>query len=109
LKIKRTFESLTLEGDSEKQKDGTLNITGKITGEVEVECIKCLKKFKKKVDEDVKFKIVKPPFNGFDEEYDIIEQEKPNIEEILKGEIESQKSDYNVCDECKNEEFNKEF
>jgi uncharacterized metal-binding protein YceD (DUF177 family) len=109
LKINRKFEGLTLEGDSVKQKDGSIVITGKIKGEVEVECIKCLEKFKKNVDEDVKLKIVKPPFNGFDEEYDIIEQEKLDIEEILKGEIESQKNDYNVCKNCENEDFNKEF
>jgi uncharacterized metal-binding protein YceD (DUF177 family) len=109
LKVNKTFQNLTLEGESVKNKDGSITITGKISGEVEVECVKCLNKFKKEINEDVKFKVVKPPYSGFDEEYDIIEQEKFDLEEILKSEVESIKNDYNVCKSCENEDFNKEF
>ena len=109
MKIDKTFEGLNINADSKKLKDGSFIIEGKLQGNIEVECIKCLKKFKKNINEDVKFKIVTSPYKGFDEEYDIIEMEKFDIEEILKSEIESIKNDYNVCDECKKEEFNKEF
>lgn len=109
MKVKKTFENLTLEGESIKNKDGSIVITGKLTGSVKVECVKCLKEFDKKIDEDVKFKVVQPPYDGFDEEYDIIEQEKYDLEDILKSESESIKNDYNVCDSCKDEDFNKEF
>jgi len=108
LKIKKEVEGLTLEGESIKNKNETI-ITGKLKGKVQVECIKCLEPFLKEVDEEVKFKVVKPPYNGFDEEYDIIEQENFNLEEIIKSEIASIKSDYNVCPKCQNVEFNKEF
>ena len=110
MEINKTIKGLTLKGNSTKNKQGEYIITGKLTGDIEVECIKCLKPFIKHIDEDVKFKIVKPPFEGFDEEYDIIEQEKFDIEEIIKSEIESIKNDFsNICESCKNEEFNKEF
>jgi len=109
LLINKTISGLTLTGESEKRKDCYI-IIGKLEGDVEVECIKCLKPFKKHIKEDVKYKIVKPPFNGFDEKYDIIEQEKFDIDEILKSELELIKNEYsNICDECKNNEFNKEF
>jgi len=109
LKIDKTFQGLNLNAESKKLKDGSFIIEGRLQGSIEVECIKCLKTFEKDIDEDVKFKIVTPPYKGFDEEYDIIEMEKFDVEELLKSEIESVKNDYNVCNECKTEEFNKEF
>ncbi len=110
MEINKTKEGLTLKADSTKTKDGEYIITGKITGDIEVECVKCLKPFLKHIDEDIKFKVVKPPYNGFDEEYDIIEQEKLNVDEILESEIESIKNDFsNICESCIKEEFNEEF
>jgi len=110
LEINKTKEGLTLKAQSEKTKNGEYIITGKLSGDIEVECVKCLKPFIRHIDEDIKFKVVKPPYNGFDEEYDIIEQEKLDIDEIIKSEIESIKNDFsNVCESCEKEEFNKEF
>ena len=110
MEIKKEKEGLILKADSTKTKDGEYIITGKISGDIKVECVKCLKPFLKHIDEDIKFKVVKPPYNGFDEEYDIIEQEKLNIDEILESEIESIKNDFsNICKSCEKEEFNKEF
>jgi uncharacterized metal-binding protein YceD (DUF177 family) len=109
LKVEKRVDNLTLSGESIKNKDGSIIIEGKLKGEVEVECIKCLKNFTKKIDEEIKFKVVKPPFDGFDEEYDIIEQEKYDLEEIIKSEIESIKNDYNICENCEKEDFDKEF
>ena len=109
MKIEKSIDNLTLIANSEKLKDGSIIIKGKLSGKVNVECVKCLKNFEKEINEEINFKVVKPPYNGFDENYDIIEQEKFDIEEILKSEIESIKSDYNICNECQNEEFNKEF
>jgi uncharacterized metal-binding protein YceD (DUF177 family) len=109
LKVKKTFEGLTLEGEAVKNKDGDILIDATLSGDVEVECVKCLNKFTRHIDEEVKFKVVKPPYTGFDENYDIIEQEKYDLEEILKSEVESIKNDYNICKNCENEEFNKEY
>ena len=109
MNIHKTLDNLTLKGVSEKKADEYF-INGTLEGDVEVECVKCLTPFKKKIKEDVKFRVVKPPFSGFDENYDIIEQEKLNIEEILQSEIESIKNSFdNICPKCENEEFNKEF
>jgi uncharacterized metal-binding protein YceD (DUF177 family) len=108
LKIDKTYQGLTLTGESEKQRDLFL-IEGKLKGKVKVECIKCLEEFEKEIDEDIKLKIVKPPYDGFDEEYDIVEMEKFDIEEFLKSEVESIKNDYNICPKCEEDEFNKEF
>jgi len=109
LEINKSFQGLSLIGESQKLKDGTFIIKGKLQGNVEVECVKCLKVFEKNIEEEIKFKIVKPPYKGFDEEYDIIEMEKFEPLEILKSEVELIKSDYNICKECEQKEFNKEF
>ena len=110
MKIEKTVDGLTLKGESQKIGKDEYLIKGELEGNVEVECVKCLKTFPKHIKEEVKFKVVKPPYNGFDEEYDIIEQEKFDVEEIIKSEIEAIKSDFdNVCNECKNKEFNEEF
>jgi uncharacterized metal-binding protein YceD (DUF177 family) len=108
LNIEKKIDNIQFIGTSKKEGD-TYLVEGKITGFVDVECVKCLNTFKKEINEDVKFKVVKPPFSGFDEEYDIIEQEKFDLDEIIKSEIESLKLDYNVCEKCQKEEFNKEF
>ena len=109
MNIQKTFEGLTLKGVSEKKGDEYF-ITGTLEGDVEVECVKCLTPFKKHINEDIKFRIVKPPFSGFDENYDIIEQEKLDIEEILQSEVESIKNSFdNICSKCEKKEFNKEF
>ena len=109
MEINKTFEGLTLTAISKKEKDGSFIVNGKLQGKVEVECVKCLKRFNKEVNEEVKFKIVKPPYDGFDEEYDIIEMEKFDQKELLKSEVELIRNDYNVCKDCKDKEFNKEF
>jgi len=107
--MEKTLNGLTLKAQSVRKNDEYI-ITGKISGDIKVECVKCLKPFLKHIKENVKFKIVKPPYNGFDKEYDIIEQEKLDIDAILKSEIESIKSDFsNICNECKNKEFDEEF
>ena len=109
MNIQKTFKGLTLKGISEKKKDEYF-INGTLEGEVEVECVKCLTPFKKNIKENIKFRIVKPPFSGFDENYDIIEQEKLDIEEILKSEVELIKNSFeNICPKCEKKEFNKEF
>jgi uncharacterized metal-binding protein YceD (DUF177 family) len=104
-----TVDNLTLNAETQKDKNGNIIIEGKILGSIEVECIKCLNNYQKEINEVIKFKVVKPPYSGFDEEYDIIEQEKLDLKEILKSEIESIKSDYNICCNCENKEFNQEF
>ena len=109
MELNKSFEGLTLKAISKKQKDGDFIIKGKLEGKVTVECIKCLKRFNKEIDEKIKFKVVKPPYDGLDDEYDIIEMEKFNQLGLLKSEVELIKNDYNVCKECQDREFNKEF
>jgi uncharacterized metal-binding protein YceD (DUF177 family) len=109
LRVEKTLEGLTLIGESQKTREGDFIVEGHLSGKVKVECIKCLEEFEKEIDEEIKIKIVKPPYDGFDENYDIIEMEKYDIDEFLKSEIESIRNDYNICPNCEEGEFNKEF
>ena len=109
MEINKSFEGLTLKAVSKKQKDDSFIVEGKFEGIVEVDCIKCLKKFNKEINEEIKFKVVKLPYSGFDDEYDIIEMEKFDQLGLLKSEVELIRNDYNVCEECQKKEFNKEF
>ena len=108
MKVEKKVEELSLIGESEKVIDGFI-VEGILEGKVKVECIKCLEEFDKEIKEEINIKIVKPPYEGFDEKYDIIEMDKYDLEEFLKSEIESIKNDYNICPKCQEEEFNKEF
>ena len=109
MKIEKSIDGLSINAKSTKLKDNTFLLEGVLKGSVEVECVKCLKTFKKEINENIKFKIVPPPYKGFDEEYDVIEMEKFDVKELLKSEIELIKNDYNICKECKEQDFNKEF
>ncbi|MEO1941279.1 MAG: hypothetical protein ABGW77_00105 [Campylobacterales bacterium] len=108
LKKRECWEGLCFEGEVKKEGKSYILI-GELVGEVEVECIKCLTRFKRPIREKVAFKVVKPPFEGFDPEFDIFEMEKFNLREILQSEVESLRSDYNVCPACEGVEFNREF
>jgi uncharacterized metal-binding protein YceD (DUF177 family) len=100
-------EGLCFYGEIKKEGPATILI-GELKGEVEVECIKCLTPFKRKIEEPVKFKVLPPPVEGFDQEFDIFEMDKFDLEEILRGEVESIKNDYNICPACQQKEFNYE-
>jgi len=102
-----SYENLALNGIFYKENPHLVKLNSSLKGEVEVSCIKCLENFVREVDEELNLILTDRVFDGFDEQYDVIEIENSFIDfdEILKSEIESIKSDYNVCDKCKNSEI----
>jgi uncharacterized metal-binding protein YceD (DUF177 family) len=99
-----SLNGVVMKGSFFKETPNIAKIEAILSGEVEVECVKCLENFKKKVDEKLKFIITDRVYNGFDEEYDIIEINSNIIDfdDIITSEIESIKLDYdNICQKCR--------
>jgi len=89
-------------GTLEKKSRDLAKLEGKIYGKCELLCDSCGKEFDKLIDEKLSLKI----FNGIiplevENDLDIIEvDEIIDFDEILFGEIESIKLDYNYCEKC---------
>ena len=97
------FEGVTLKGIFYKENQNLVKIEAKLSGDIEVECIKCASTFIRNIDENLKLIITDKIYNGFDEEYDVIEIPSQIIDfnDIISSEIESIKLDFeNVCDNC---------
>jgi len=81
-------------------------INSKIEGNCEVDCCKCGISFEINIQNEIKFLVSDGIYSSEneDEEYVIIEVENHimDFDEILHSEIESLKSEYHVCDTCKN-------
>jgi uncharacterized metal-binding protein YceD (DUF177 family) len=98
-----SFNGLTLKGVFYKENQNLAKIEAKLTGEIEVECNRCTASFTKTIDEDLKLIVTDRVYNGFDEEYDVIEFNSQIIDfdDIITSEIESHKLDFeNICDNC---------
>lgn len=108
MKREECFQGLCFSGEVEKKRDG-IYLEGVLKGKVEVECIRCLSPFLRPVEEEVKFKVVKPPHSELEEEFDIFEMENFDLKEILRSEVESLRSDYNICPKCEGREIDLEF
>jgi uncharacterized metal-binding protein YceD (DUF177 family) len=112
----REFETdlngIILKGIFYKENQNLAKIEANLVGEVEVECNKCTEPFLREVDEKLKLIITDKIFNGFDDEYDVIEITSQSIDfdDIITSEIESIKLDFdNICNNCEDEidlEFN---
>jgi uncharacterized metal-binding protein YceD (DUF177 family) len=102
-----SYEDLTLNGIFYKENPHLVKLNGSLKGKVEVSCIKCLNNFTIDIDEKLNLILTDRVFDGFDEEYDVIEIENSfiNFDEIIISEIESIKSDYNICESCENKEI----
>jgi hypothetical protein len=98
-----SFSGLTLKGVFYKENQNIAKIEANLSGEVEVDCIKCATPFMREIDEDLKLIITDRIYNGFDEEFDVIEINSQIIDfdDIITSEIESIKLDFeNVCKNC---------
>ena len=100
-------DSVKFLGTFSKMSSKLAKIDGNITGSCEVDCCKCGTSFTKSLDEKVEFIVsdgVYTSENQNDEEFVIIEVDDHilNFDEILHSEIESLKSEYYICDTCKN-------
>lgn len=78
-------------------------IDAKLKGELETECDRCAKSFKLNIDENLIIKVSNGIYEGDDIDDDIFEIFNNIIDfnEILYSEIESIKSDYHICQNCK--------
>jgi len=99
-----SLNDIKLKGSFYKETPNIAKIEAILSGEVEVECVKCLNNFTKKVEEKLKLIITDRVYNGFDDEYDVIEINSNIIDfdDIITSEIESIKLEYNnICEKCK--------
>ena len=97
------FQNVKLKGIFYKENQNLVKIEANLSGDIEVECVKCASTFVRHIDENLKLIITDKIFNGFDEEYDVIEIPSQIIDfnDIISSEIESIKLDFeNVCNNC---------
>jgi uncharacterized metal-binding protein YceD (DUF177 family) len=98
------FNGIVLEGIFYKETPNIAKIEANLHGKVEVDCNRCAESFEKEINEDLKLIITDKIFNGFDENYDVIEINSNivDFDDIISSEIESIKLDFeNICKNCK--------
>lgn len=99
------LDSVNFLGTFSKISSKLVKFDGKIDGILEVDCCKCGKNLNIEVGEDSKLLISDGIYEDETEDGEEIVIEVDNhiidFHDILKSEIESIKSQYYVCDECK--------
>jgi len=99
-----SLNNVVIKGSFYKETPNIAKVDAILNGKVEVECVKCLQHFTKKIEEKLKLIITDRVYNGFDNEYDVIEINSNFIDfdDIITSEIESEKLEYNnICEKCK--------
>jgi len=100
-----SFENLNLKGIFYKENQNIIKIEAKLSGDILVDCVKCANSFYKKIDDKLKLIITNKIYNGFDDEFDVIEifSQFIDFDDIITSEIESIKLDFeNICQNCQN-------
>ena len=101
---------LTLKATFFKEDNHTVKVDGTLSGNITVSCIKSLCEFEKEVNEPIHILFSNRVYEGFDEEYDVIEVGLVvDFDAILEMEIASLQSDYNICPTCESKEINLEI
>ena len=103
-----SYEGMSLKGVFYKENHNLAKIEATLSGEVEVDCNRCATTFTRKINEDLKLIITDKIYNGFNEEYDVIEINSNIIDfdDIITSEIESIKLDFeNICNDCQDLEI----
>jgi len=105
--FKISLNSVKFLGTFSKISSKLAKINAKLYGNYNVDCCKCGNTIINKIDDNTKFLLsdgIYTPNEHDDEEFVIIEVEDHMIDfnEILHSEIESLKSEYYICDTCKN-------
>ena len=100
-------DSVKFLGTFSKMSSKLAKIDGTLSGSCEVDCCKCGVSFTNDLDEKTEFIASDGIFNSENqdnEEFVIIEIDDHILDfnEILQSEIESLKSEYYICDTCKN-------
>ncbi|NPA55810.1 MAG: hypothetical protein GXO40_05520 [Epsilonproteobacteria bacterium] len=105
--FKTSLDGLTLEGEFYRD-NNLVKIEARLYGQVEVECNKCANTFIREIDDELKLIITNQIYNGFDDEYDVIEifSQLIDFDDIITSEIESIKLDFdNICESCQMNEI----
>jgi len=101
-----SFNGLTLKGIYFKESVDIVKIEADLFGKISVNCNRCAESFDRIIDEKLKLILTNKIYNGFDNEYDVIEilSERIDFNDIITSEIESIKLDFeNICQNCQNE------
>ncbi len=103
IKVEVEVLDILFDGKVVKEKNNLLILNGKLSGLTESICDRCGDDFGLKIDEEIFLKLVNGAISLQEEEdLDIIECDGViNFDDILFGEIESIKLDYNYCKRCK--------
>jgi len=107
-----SLNDVVIKGIFYKETPNIAKIEAILNGEVEVKCVKCLEYFTKKVEDELKLIITDRVYNGFNNEYDVIEINSNivDFDDIITSEIESYKLEYdNICEECKESDIDLEI
>ena len=102
-----SLNSVKFLGTFSKISSKLTKISAKLNGNCDVDCCKCGNNITVNVDETINFLVtdgIYEPNQHDDNEFVIIEVENHfvDFDEILSSEIESLKSEYYICDTCKN-------
>jgi uncharacterized metal-binding protein YceD (DUF177 family) len=101
-----SLDSVKFTGTFSKISSQLAKVEGRITGETTVDCCKCGTEFTVILDEKGRFLISDGIYSSDkDEQEDVIvvevEDHIIDFDELLHSEIESYKSEYYICDSCK--------
>ena len=96
---------IVFKGSLKYYKKNLLLLQATLSGYIDLDCYLCSESFSLPLDEDVEFLISDGVYEGFVEEYDVVEaiNGKIDIEELLNSEIELIKSGYYSCKNCNKE------
>ncbi len=96
------IDSLEINGNFKKIKDNEVNLSLNIQGFIKHPCDICGEEFELECQESSTLLVSDGEYNG--EELDVVESfdHYVNIDDIVKSEIESFKSDYHYCKKCQN-------
>jgi len=113
-KLKVEFNSVKIEGIFYKIALSLVKIEAKLSGNIEVDCSRCVQTETLTLDEELKLLLSDGIFKGEEkEEFLVIEVENSLIDfdEIIQSELNSIKSDYHLCKKClqKDEFIEQEF
>jgi len=113
-KLKAEFNSVKIEGIFYKIALSLVKIEAKLSGNIEVDCLRCAKIETLTLDEKLKLLLSDGIFKDEEEEeFLVIEVENSLIDfdEIIQSELNSIKSDYHICKKClqKDEFIEQEF
>jgi hypothetical protein len=100
-----SLDSAQLSGTFSKISSKLAKIEAKIDGNLDVDCCKCGSTFPITLNEEINLLISDGIFSEDDEVEEIvieIDEHIIDFEEIFQSELESLKSEYYVCDSCKN-------